>query len=58
MRYCAQESLRLNERKGTDARRLGPVMSHVTGKRLHDKRQVDRERTDRRDMDRALGRRR
>ncbi len=28
------------------------------GKRLHDKRQVDRERTDRRDMDRALGRRR
>lgn len=30
----------------------------VRGKRLHDKRQVDRERTDRRDMDRALGRRR
>ncbi len=30
----------------------------VRGKRLHDKRRVDRERTDQRDMDRALGRRR
>ena len=28
------------------------------GKRLHDKRQVDRDRTDRRAMDRAMGRRR
>ncbi len=30
----------------------------VKGKRLHDKRQVDRERTDQRDIDRAMGRRR
>ena len=48
----------VGERRNFQGSRVKVLMALAKGKKLHDKRQDQKDRTDKRDMDRAMSRRR